>query len=818
MALASLFISARDWIYPALGIFGFAFLVLIWSYGKAPASPSVRLVCLSLKTLGLAALALCLIDPLWNSQRVRPGANFFVVLADNSAGMQIKDRSAGKSRGEWMRDTLQDDQTAWQKRLAHNFQIRRYFFDGRLQPSKDFSDLTFTGKAAALKEALHSIAERFQNQPLAGVLLFTDGNATDLSGDTKWERLPPIYPVVVGGDDPPPDVAIQQITVSQTSFEDAPVTIQAQASARGYGNVELTGRLSRLNAPPASAPPAGAQDERPARAGGNPDDQSSPAAAAPATIEQTQSTSGPGRIGAFRFPVRPDRHGLTFYEFDVAAQGQMWQLTDTNRPAVEATLANNRQIVVVNRGKGPYRILYVAGRPNWEFKFLNRALTEDDQLQMSALIRVAKREPKFQFRGRAGETSNPLFRGSEKQGEEAERYDQPVLVPLVRNEDELRGGFPKTAEELYGYDAVVVDDLEAEFFTHDQMTLLEKFVSERGGGFLMLGGQESFHQGHYERTPIAALLPVYLDGVRQQVLNELHLNLTREGWLQPWVRLRTTETEERDRLSGMPSFDVLNEIRGIKPGASVLATVSDPSGTQHPALVVQRFGHGRSGALLIGDLWRWGFRDEERHVDFNKAWRQMMRWLVADVPNRVEFQIMAKPGDPNQAVWLQVRVRNKKFEPLDNAGVSIEVRPFRAVGGETNSIHFTAEPSLSEPGLYQALYVPRDEGAFAAEAIVTDPGGAEVGRAQAGWASDLTSQKFRSLVPNRALLESIARKTGGRVIEPGNLDDFAETSERLPAPVKENWSYPVWHQPAFFLFALGCFVGEWGIRRWKGLT
>src|SRR5256885_16403698 len=37
-------------------------------------------------------------------------------------------------------------------------------------------------------------------------------------------------------------------------------------------------------------------------------------------------------------------------------------------------------------------------------------------------------------------------------------------------------------------------------FTRDQMMLLQKFVSERGGGFLMLGGAESFHQRSEEHT------------------------------------------------------------------------------------------------------------------------------------------------------------------------------------------------------------------------------------------------------------------------------------------------------------------------------
>ena len=87
-----------------------------------------------------------------------------------------------------------------------------------------------------------------------------------------------------------------------------------------------------------------------------------------------------------------------------------------------------------------------------------------------------------------------------------------MLVRLATEDDkELRGGFPKTAEELFKYRAVILDDLEAEFFTADQMSLLQRFVSERGGGLLMLGGMESFREGKFARTAIGDMLPVYLD-------------------------------------------------------------------------------------------------------------------------------------------------------------------------------------------------------------------------------------------------------------------------------------------------------------------
>src|SRR2546428_9940429 len=125
------------------------------------------------------------------------------------------------------------------------------------------------------------------------------------------------------------------------------------------------------------------------------------------------------------------------------------------------------------------------------------------------------------------------------------------------------------------------------------MALLDKFVSERGGGFLMLGGAECFHEGKYERTPVANLLPVYLERVGEhKPLEGLKLTLTREGWLQPWARLRNEEGEERSRLEAMPPFLVMNRVRDIKPGASVIAAVTDSRREQHPALVVQRYGRG----------------------------------------------------------------------------------------------------------------------------------------------------------------------------------------------------------------------------------
>ncbi len=786
MMLSALTFSDGTHPWLLAGVLVLAVGLLFWAYRPAP-SRGLRTVCFLLKTVALLALAFCLLEPLWTGQRAKPGANLFAIVADNSQGLQIRDLGETRSRGELLRNQLAVEPRNWQARLADDFELRRHQFDSRLQSVRDFSELNFEGRSSALGSALQSIRERYRDRPVAGVLLFTDGNATDLpDGLPDLTGLPPIFPVVIGQPEAPTDVALRQVTVSESAFEDAPVSIQAEVAASGDSSRRLVARIT---------------DEQGKK-----------------VKEQGVDAPRSDRSVNTRLTVRPEKPGISFYRLEVTEAGG-----GTNN---EATLANNRRVIVADHGRDTYRILYVAGRPNWEFKFLNRAAQGDKQVQLVALIRVAKREPKFEFLGRVGESSNPLFRGfGEQSREEVERYDQPVIVRLnTQDELELRSGFPRTPEELYGYHAVIVDDLEAAFFAPDQAQVLQKFVSERGGGFLMLGGAESFQQGGYHRTPIGDMLPVYLDRSPPPTSGtERPFTLAREGWLQSWARLRENEDAENKRLASMPAFGVFNPIREPKPGASVIGTVTIATNTPHPpqpALVTQRFGRGRTAALLIGDFWRWGMQGSEAREDMEKAWRQMLRWLVSDVPNRVDLAVEPVAGDANGAVELQVRVRDAQFQPLDNVSVSVVVEPVLydlIPGANTNAIRLTAEPALNEAGLYRLTYVPRLTGGFRATAYATNAAGAEEGRAEAGWSTDLAAEEFRSLTPNVALLEKLAQTTGGEVVKTSQLNDLVDRLPQKAAPVMEAWTQPAWHTPWLFALALGCLLTEWGLRRWKGL-
>jgi hypothetical protein len=263
----------------------------------------------------------------------------------------------------------------------------------------------------------------------------------------------------------------------------------------------------------------------------------------------------------------------------------------------------------------------------------------------------------------------------------------------------------------------------------------------------------------------------------------------------------------------MPGFRSLNRIDAIKPGASVLAEVETTGGVARPALVVQPFGRGRSAALLLGDLWRWHLRRvDDKQSDLEKAWRQTVRWLVADVPQPVEVETRSVAGAGLPGREIIVRVRDKKFAPLDNAQVTLAIQT-----PDHRELKLVAESSDQNAGEYRAIFVPRQPGAYRAKISATAPDGSEVSQRDTGWSVEPETEEFRQLHGNLPLLERIAAESGGEVLTLEQLPEFVAGLPDRKIPVVETWTYPLWHQWGVLMLALGCLVGEWGLRRWKGL-
>ncbi|MDG2382316.1 MAG: glutamine amidotransferase [Pirellulaceae bacterium] len=772
--------GSPDWILPTASIAVILIAVVVWSYYRAAAHGTVRAVAAGLKIIAILAISLCLLEPLVSGTRPRPQANVIALLIDDSESMLIDKR--GIPEDDLINRWLADQNQAWRTRLEQDFDLRSYAFDRQLRRLDPQTPLEFQGNSSRLGRALQSLQERFLGRPIAGAILISDGNATEATPIDCSEITFPIFPVIESDAPVAADIRIEDVQISQTNFETSPTTVTAKVASEGHGRTRATVELLTPN-------------------GQVLEEQSFDLAA-----DQSDNT--------VRFRFRPDESGLTFYKLNVFAESERERKLQAPSK-LEATVKNNTRTIMINRGGGPYRVLYVSGRPNWEFKFLRRALQEDDEISLVGLLRIANKEPKFAFRDTQGTgDTNRLFEGFDnRDAEDAETYNQPVMVRLgIEDESELRDGFPQSAEELFAYHALVIDDLESSFFSPDQLLLIRRYVSQRGGGLLMLGGPSSFHLGNYQRTPLEELLPVYLAPKSRRTEESVSLNLTREGWLEPWIRLRATEREEEKRLESMPEFLTLNPSGKAKPGASVIATASNQTGDPAPAIATQRFGKGRTASALIGDFWRWSMqRKESDPDDLAVFWRQTMRWLTADGPRRVELEAVA--SDDGESITLNTTVRDEEFAAEDGATVKLTIEE-----PNNNKFQLDAEADPSRPGLYTSRYWPAQSGGYRVTAEVEAPDGSPIAKRVGGWSTETSVREFSRIQPNLEQLEQIANDTGGEVIRPKQLERFVKSLSRRKVPVTEPWVYPLWHQPFIFGLAILCLCTEWGLRRWKGLA
>lgn len=75
---------------------------------------------------------------------------------------------------------------------------------------------------------------------------------------------------------------------------------------------------------------------------------------------------------------------------------------------------------------------------------------------------------------------------------------------------EFRGpeGVPTKLEELLGYNCLVFDDIGRGGISDTQMNVIERYVRDFGGGFLMAGGTKAFGDLAFKNTAVERVLPV----------------------------------------------------------------------------------------------------------------------------------------------------------------------------------------------------------------------------------------------------------------------------------------------------------------------
>lgn len=454
-------------------------------------------------------------------------------------------------------------------------------------------------------------------------------------------------------------------------------------------------------------------------------------------------------------------------------------------PQVDEMLTeNNAQTVMVVVRDKREKVLYIEGEARPELKFLRQALEEDENIQLVALMRTAK-----------------------------DRF----LRLGVDDSLELLDGFPTKKEDLFAYRAIILGSIEASFFTVEQLRMISDFVSERGGGFLMLGGRKSFAEGGYAKTPIADVLPVELPKgeMPTPVFQEVKVDLTPAGTIYPVTQVGLNETASVKQWKKMPSISTVNRVLRAKPGAGTFMVGTPKGGKKDGAIILayQRYGRGQAFAFPVQDSWLWKMHNDVPLEDetYRSFWRQVLRSLVNDVPGQVAIGLSSDQLDTNQTFQVNVDVTDKEYAKVNGATVSATIQ---APSGSV--VEVPLEWSGIRDGEYFAGYSPKEAGVYTVRAtsvvgtdtILSDPTFAYVGT---------PSSEYFGAEQRTPLLRRVAEETGGGYYTPANAVNIAKDLVYSVGGSQAPERLDLWDMPILFVLLVGLIAGEWLIRRGRGL-
>jgi uncharacterized membrane protein len=452
----------------------------------------------------------------------------------------------------------------------------------------------------------------------------------------------------------------------------------------------------------------------------------------------------------------------------------------------EAIAQNNSRETMVEVIDQRERILHYEGHLRPEMKFLRQAVRDDKNLEVITLQRTA--ENKFLRVG----------------------IDDP---------EHLLGGFPPTREELFGYRGLVLSNIEAAAFSGDQLRMIAEFVERRGGGLLMLGGPRSFAEGGYAGTPVADALPVVLDRVvrtanGESALTMLSVRPTRAGESHAVTQIAGSEAASAARWPDLPPLTSVNTIRAIKPGATVMLNGIDDRRREQVVLASQRYGRGKSIAQTVQDSWRWQMHASVSLEDQTSEnyWRQLLRWLVDDVPGTVDVHAVTDRVEPGETVTLVADVVDPAFVELNDAKVTAFVT------GPSGAVEeLPVQWSGKRDGEYHASFTAAADGIYSARVEATRAGktlGSSVTQVRAV----PSDAEYFDAAMQAPRLQRIADETGGRFYTSSDLAGLSEDLQYSGRGVTTVEERELWHMPVVLMLMLGLLAAEWALRRRAGLA
>lgn len=457
-----------------------------------------------------------------------------------------------------------------------------------------------------------------------------------------------------------------------------------------------------------------------------------------------------GEVIPVDFQITPDKVGTRAYQLRISSASETDLDKSDNQKTVKVQIVHQRN-----------RVLLLAGGPTREYRFLRNQLFRDKDVELHVLLQTGERG-------------------------------------ISQESDELLFDFPSDPAELFeGYDCIVAFDPDWSKLSRQQIELLERWVSEKAGGLIVIAGPIYYTQnwqslGRENKS---------FDSTAINIIKDLHpvtffrINPNSEskfGSKTPHKVILTPEGKKTEAIRLDSSADVSNRIwerfpgvygyytvKDAKPGAAVWAEVDGGAtslGGKSPIYMASQFyGAGRVVFLGSGEIWRLRSMGVGYFETFyTKLIRYASQGRLSRDSSRGLLLVSADRVSLGETVDVRAFLTDAQHNPLTEPQIdAIVVHP----DGSQQSLMLRQLPEFEE-GQYVGQFTPLKDGQYRVEVML--PGGGD---------DSLLTREVRARIPDReianprrddAVLTALSSETGGKSIV--GINDLMK-SDQLPALV-----------------------------------
>lgn len=451
--------------------------------------------------------------------------------------------------------------------------------------------------------------------------------------------------------------------------------------------------------------------------------------------------------------------------------------------SAEKIVSNNKYRFNMEVIREKTRVLYICGQINPEYRFLRNLLKNDPSMELVSFIILRNAE-------------NLVFVPE----------NDLSLIPFPVHEIFSR--------DLFDFDILIFENFDPARFSIVQLYLdnVSRFVTEYGGGLLVIGGDNAFGKSGYRGTSLENVLPVLLDG-REEPLSEGLFGLRITDLSHPLARLTEDPGETKKIWEEMPQLDGCQKLRPRK-GAKVIAVhpwEKTESGNL-TAIACGEYGKGRTAALGFNTTWRWalGSSDEFDSARYYASfWKNVFKWLAQSEETKLfRISVVQKKYFVDDRIELRLVLLEDSLRAC---------KPDMTVVDPYNKKYKMDLFRRTDYG-WKAEFTPEVEGKYVFNARLL-----RLNRIAAGDSKEIivnmsSGREDYDLNLNTELLKDISNATSGESVK---LSGFSAeriytlmNKEAHPAAKKQ---LEIWNKPLIYIILVLLLLAEWTIRKTKGM-